>query len=163
MKTEAKNIIQSFEAAAPAQYDEIRNWVNSEGYAVFSEFLEWMKDKIKRYEDHEMREIQALLNKAMDIFPEPGDISPSWQDVWKQYQAIIKCKNDVLQKIPNGKRDGEWQIIVDNPYSNESIICYPALTFLEAAYLYGYYGADLKRNEYIRLQKIGNVITHFGA
>ena len=52
---------------------------------------------------------------------------------------------------------------MDNPYTNENIVCYPGLSFIEAAYLYSYFMVNLAKNEYIRLQKVVNLLISSGS
>ena len=99
----------------------------------------------------------------MSVFPEPSQYSPSFQFVWNELHTIFENKLQILHTVPIEEREGEWQILSDNPHTHREILCIPELNFLEAAYYYGYYRVDLKRNEYIRLQKVHNVHMEFGS
>lgn len=76
---------------------------------------------------------------------------------------MIATKIQVLQTIHKEDRDGEWQVIIDNPFAIQEVVCYPALNFLDAAYLYAYFRPDLEKNEYLRLQKIQTLVMEFGS
>jgi hypothetical protein len=68
-----------------------------------------------------------------------------------------------LETVPPDQRGGEWQVILDNPHTIQEIVCHPGLTFDDAAYLFSYFRPGLERNEYIRLQKIQNMIVQVGS
>ncbi|GIQ67717.1 hypothetical protein DUZ99_11635 [Xylanibacillus composti] len=149
---------QMEEAATEEEKLTLGGIVAKEGYTLFYEWLESFKDKIKHYEEAEAEHISRLLKLAEEVIPNPGLISPSWSHIWEQLQRMIAAKNEVLKQVPQTERNGEWQVILDNPYSNDPIVCYPHLSFMEGAYLYGYFRADLLKNEYVRLQKIMTLI-----
>jgi hypothetical protein len=109
-----------------------------------------------------MREVREALSKARRILPQPGRLSPSWEHLWEQMERWLADKEEVLRQVPREARDGEWQIVMDNPYSHDAVVCYPGLPFIEAAFLYAYFRAGLKKNEYIRLQKVVNLIMTYG-
>lgn len=129
-----------------------------EGYSLLYECLESIKDRIKRYEEDGAERITQLIKQAEAIIPSPESISPAWANIWGKLRHMISSKNDILSRVPQSDRDGEWQVILDNPYSNDPIVCYPHLSFLESVYLYSYFRADLMNNEYVRLQKIVTMI-----
>ncbi|NBI27889.1 hypothetical protein ERL59_02795 [Chengkuizengella sp. YPA3-1-1] len=133
--------------------------MKEKGYSGFSHFLYWMKEQLKTYDDTNISRVTELLNKAKLIFQSPIQFSPSWANVWTQLEQIMQHKNEILKQIPIESRTGEWQVIMDNPYTNEAIVCYPGLSFIEAAYLYGFFRLDLKNNEYIRLQRVENLVV----
>jgi hypothetical protein len=68
----------------------------------------------------------------------------------------------VLSCIPAEDRAGEWQVLIDNPYVPQQVVCYPALTFLDAAYMYGYFQRELKPHECLRLQKVTHLLIKNG-
>lgn len=133
------------------------------GFTPFRLFIDEFRERLKRYEDHESANINRLVALAKELFPEPQVFSPAWAHIWEEYELIVTYKQTVLETIPVDQREGEWQIILDNPYTNSDLVCYPNLSFMEGAYMYAYFRTDLKNNEYIRLQKIQNVIMAFGS
>lgn len=133
------------------------------GFTAFRLFLDGFREQLKRYEDHESAKMSRLVALAKELFPQPQLFSPAWAQIWEEYELILTYKQTVLETISADQRDGEWQIILDNPYTNSDLICYPGLSFMEGAYMYAYFRTDLKNNEYIRLQKIQNVIMAFGS
>jgi hypothetical protein len=133
------------------------------GYAALRSLIEEVQERIKRFEDEEAEETLRLIEAAARLAPEPGRVSPAWQTVWEDLRTMAQQKIKALRTVPPEERDGEWQVILDNPYVHQQIVCYPGLSFLEAAYLFGYFKTDLKRNEYVRLQKIVTVIMDFGG
>ncbi|XEC92536.1 hypothetical protein AB6A23_14105 [Paenibacillus tarimensis] len=133
-----------------------------EGFTAVRRFLDDFRTYLRSYEDHQSEEASRLVARGRAALPEPKRISPSWADIWEEYAGIVKVKNSVLHQIPAGRRDGEWQVLLDNPYTNQNIVVYPAMTFLESAYLYAYFRIGLTENEYIRLQKVDTVISESG-
>ena len=158
----------------PSYFDQFRRAESSEqceavcahirqgGFSVFREFLEEFQEMLKRYEDADKQSVGELLSRARRRFPDPGRISPAWQTVWDDFEEIVKYKNIALETVPPAERAGEWQIVLDNPYVHQQVVCYPGLSFIEAAYLYGYFHPGLQKNEYIRLQKIQTLLYDHG-
>lgn len=158
------HIFQQFvESEDPDQLNQLQQELINGGYSSVYRFVEQFREQIKTFGDEDMERIQQLIAKGEKFLPDPGAISPSWQDLWPQFRSITEHKIKVLKMIPLSEREGEWQILMDNPYTHQQIVCYPGLTFAEAAYLFGYFRSDLKRNEYIRMQKVQNVIMEFGT
>ncbi len=143
--------------------DQCKIKLEQTGYSAFFQFIEDFKDYIKRYDDHQIGEIEELLIRARKLFPEPSQYSPAWAHIWDEYTAMTGHKNRVLSQIPASDREGEWQIVMDNPYTNQQVACYPSLSFLEAAYLFGYFRPTLENNEYIRMQKVTHAVVEFGS
>ena len=154
--------IQFQEATTIKAYDELRNMFENGGYSLFSQLLEGLKVHLVDCDETSLEQAKQLITKGRAIVPQPFVISPSWEKVWDEMERLIFHKGEALRSIPLSERAGEWQIIMDNPFTNEGISCYPALSFADAAYLYGYFRKDLRKNEYIRLQKIINVVVSQG-
>lgn len=157
------------------QWDHLGNGITEEqlvqwqssiqegGYSAFHMLLEGFKARLKTMKDDEVHTLKSWLDKAAELFPEPGLFSPSWIYIWEELKQMTAIKQDILQTIPASVRDGEWQLILDNPHTIQEVVCHPGLTFDEAAYLYSYFRPGLQKNEYIRLQKIQNVLIHIGS
>ncbi len=161
MKT---NPFADFEAADTEQeLAAFRESIQSQGFTAFRLLLEGFRDRLKLFSDGDISSVSELLERARRMFPEPETFSPSWVNIWDEYERIASYKQTVLETIPPGEREGEWQVLLDNPYTNSDLVCYPGLGFLEGAYLYAYFRSDLKQNEYIRLQKIQNLVMAFGS
>ncbi|GIQ66824.1 hypothetical protein PACILC2_53920 [Paenibacillus cisolokensis] len=133
------------------------------GFSAVRRFLEEFRDYLKQYTDDETPEAEALLDLARIALPEPGTVSPSWERIWDEYQSIIAYKSIVYSRIPVREREGEWQVLIDNPFTHQQIVVYPGLTFAEAAYLFAYFRSGLARNEHIRLQKIVTLVSDTGS
>lgn len=144
------------------QMRELQQLVQNGGYSFFRRILEGLQQQIKTFTDEESEQILQLLAKAKQYFPHPGKISPSWQTIWEELEEVIIYKINMLQRVPSSEREGDWQIVMDNPYTNQEIVCYPNLSFLEAAYLYGYFRPKLDNNEYIQIQKVHKQFTEYG-
>jgi hypothetical protein len=150
-------------AASDRELAELQQAVTQGGYASFYQLQESFHEKVRSFRDEEAQYVKSLIDKAKKLFPEPAKFSPSWQSIWKELEETADIKAKVFQTIPETERDGEWQIVMDNPYAVQNVVCYPGLSFMEAAYMFGYFRPKLEKNEYIRLQKIQNVIMEFGS
>lgn len=154
---------EQFEKAMNSeQLTQLREAVQYHGYSFFRSILEGLKDKIKSFNDDEAQHVIQLLDKAKQCFPKPARISPAWQYIWEELEQVVNYKYELMQQVPIKEREGVWQIVMDNPYTNQEVVCYPNLTFLDAAYLYGYFRPQLVYNEYIEVQKVQSIVTQFG-
>jgi hypothetical protein len=163
MNLKTKPIVEQFcEARSDDELEQLRQRLQVEGYSAFRELLDDLNNRLKRCDESDMREVREALSKARRILPQPGRLSPSWEHLWEQMERWLADKEEVLRQVPREARDGEWQIVMDNPYSHDAVVCYPGLPFIEAAFLYAYFRAGLKKNEYIRLQKVVNLIMTYG-
>lgn len=154
-----KNPFEQFkEAHTEQQLREVQQQITSEGFSTFIKFLDGFTEFTKKYTDNQSEEVLTLLNKAKQLFPRPGQFSPSWSQVWDEFENIVQVKTRIFQKIPASERLGEWQVIMDNPFTSQEVVCYPALTFIEAIYLYAYFLPQMEKNEYLRLQKVQTLI-----
>ncbi|CAG7628237.1 hypothetical protein ACFQI7_15275 [Paenibacillus allorhizosphaerae] len=161
MKTNPFTVFE--QAVSEQDLEQFRQSIIEEGFSGFRKLLEGFRDRLKRFDETEAESTSALLACAKKLFPAPVQFSPSWAKVWDEFERIIGYKIMVLDAVQAEERDGEWQILIDNPFTNTDIVCYPSLSFIEGAYMYAYFRTDLKQNEYIRLQKIQNVIMAFGS
>lgn len=131
--------------------------VINKGYSAFYALIEDLRHLIRNYQDTELAEIDRLLKQCREDFPDPASFSPSWADLWDEFDLIYRAKNEVLADFAETERNGEWQVLIDNPYLPHQVVCYPALTFLDAAYKFAYFQKDLKPNENLRLQRIAHL------
>lgn len=159
MKT---TIVQAVLDASEAEERKVGEQIIKEGYSAFYELQEYLKDAFKRYDEKDEQPYLELLNKVRRMVPEPGAISPSWSEFWEQMDRMVETKRGIFGQVQQQDREGEWQVILDNPYSHQNVACYPQLSFLEGAYLYSYFRLGLKKNEYVRLQKINTHVMTFG-
>lgn len=133
------------------------------GFTPIRRFLDDFRNYLREYGEAESGYATELLKQAREALPEPGQTSPSWTYIWREYDVIVRTKAQIFRDIPSTDREGEWQVLIDNPFSNQNIAVYPGLTFKEAAYMFAYFRADLTNSEYIRLQKVATVMTFSGA
>jgi len=149
----------------PLEAGELEEWsgrVAGAGYAAVRRMIAYAEKRIEAFADGEKESVERMLDRCRRLGPLPGGVSPAWETVWDRLHRMLEAKDAVLKSVPPEERDGEWQIVMDNPYTTAEVVCYPGLTFLRAAYLYGYFVPELKQNEYIRVQKVRTVIMHFG-
>ncbi|HUC90559.1 MAG TPA: hypothetical protein VMS09_00870 [Paenibacillus sp.] len=153
----------SFRAAASGGETAFGAELVKEGFAAVRRFLEDFRIYLQKYDEEEADEAGRLLARGKAALPNPGAVSPSWAEIWREYEGIIGYKSAIFGSVPAERRSGEWQVLLDNPYTNGNIAVYPALTFLEAAYMHAYFRTGLEKNEIIRMQRIETVISHTGA
>lgn len=164
MNAKETNIVEKL--AQASESDELKRLgqaLTEGGYSFFHELLEGLKLKLMECDEKGLDDVRELIRKGRAAIPNPGAISPSWENVWDEQEQVVRFKEEALRSVPADSRDGEWQIVMDNPFTNEGITCYPGLSFVEAAYLYAYFRKDLKKTEYLRLQKIVNLLIVKGA
>lgn len=133
------------------------------GYYSFFAFVEQFRTALKTYIDDEAEFTLEQVRRGRLLFPNPERFSPSWEKLWDEFEALCLAKNETLSSIPLSERDGEWQVLIDNPYLPEQVVCYPALPFGEASYMYAYFQRELKPNENLRLQKITQLLCRNGV
>ncbi len=136
--------------------------MEASGYFAFYKFAEDFRSGLKSYSDADMTQYRYKLDQARRLFPAPEQFSPSWSGLWEEFDIIFAAKNEALLAIPVSDRNGEWQVLIDNPYTHQQVVCYPSLAFLEAAYMYGYFQRDLKPHECLRLQKVTELLLTHG-
>jgi len=160
--TKAAGSFARFRELAPDREAAFGDELRAGGFAAVRVFLEDFRSFLRQYDEPQQEEAERLLMRVRAVLPEPGRISPSWARIWDEFASIVAFKRDVFRRILPDSRDGEWQVLIDNPYTNGQIAVYPALTFLEAAYMYAYFRTDLEPNEVIRMQRISTVLYDTG-
>lgn len=144
-------------AAEPQHAENFVKAMASKGYFAFYAFVDEIKEALKSYGDADQEQISRLLDRLRADFPSPERFSPSWQGLWDELTGIYHAKNELLSEIAPEERGGEWQVQIDNPYTPEQAVCYPGLSFADAAYLFAYFRQGLKPHEYLRLHKVSHV------
>lgn len=144
------------------RHRELQAMVTEAGYDAFRVLADQFEAMLKHVGEEGFADLAERIAAAERLFPEPARFSPAWQKIWQELRAKLRWTRHVYETIPAAGRDGEWQIILDNPFTNNEIACYPALSFAEAAYLFGYFKPGLEKNEYIRLQKVITAIEMTG-
>ncbi|MCF6093689.1 hypothetical protein L1765_06765 [Microaerobacter geothermalis] len=131
-------------------------------YQTLNQWIQQIKDGLAQCDENGLSEIETALHGLKVKISNPGDISPSWQFIWQELEEILQYKKDVYAKIPEHQRSGTWQVLFDNPYSVEGVVCHTELSFSKAAYLYAKYRRGLQKTEYVKLQKVIDAIIHRG-
>ncbi|UJF33482.1 hypothetical protein [Paenibacillus hexagrammi] len=158
------NLLEAFEKMQTVEeLTAFQAGITRQGFSGFKPFLDSFTELLKTAKDGDLERIEALLAKACHLFPEPAAFSPSWETVWQQLSDSAAAKRQVLQTVAESEREGEWQIIMDNPHAVQEVVCYPGLSFQDAAYLYAYFRPQLEKSEYIRMQKIQTLIQETGS
>ena len=158
----ADEMFARFRELAPGGEADFGEELRAGGFSAVRVFLEDFRAFLREYDEPRQEEAERLIARGRSALPEPGRISPAWARIWDEFADIAAYKRDVFNRIPSDSRDGEWQVLIDNPYTNGQIAVYPALSFLEAAYLYAYFRTGLLPNEVIRMQRIHNVLFDTG-
>ena len=143
--------------------EELKQSIEQGGYDAFRLFVDQWEQALKEAGEEDFDAMEEQLAWCRAAFPEPVRFSPVWQSIWDEIGEKLRWKRYAFEKVPAGERDGEWQIVMDNPYTNQGVVCYPALSFMEAAYLFGYFKPTLAVNEYLRIQKIVNALEVNGG
>lgn len=158
------SLVTDFTQLTTAEAEEaFKQEVTAEGYAGFRRLLDSLTEAIKQAKDEDIENLEQSIAKAKRLFPEPVAFSPSWERIWAELEATVAAKKHVYTVIEPSDRTGEWQVIMDNPHAVQEVVCYPGLAFHDAAYLYAYFRPQIAKSEYIRLQKIQNVIQENGG
>jgi hypothetical protein len=158
----AATFVRFTELSTPEEEHAYREAMVTAGYYAFFSFAEDFREALKRYGDAEIASMCERLAAGRRLFPHPGRFSPSWEELWDEFDAIYKAKNDALTAVPADARDGEWQVVIDNPHTPQQVVCYPGLSFLDASYMYAYFQRGLKPSEYLRLQKVSHLLVTNG-
>lgn len=139
-----------------------RDRMEQAGYTAFYAFIEEFRDGLRCYHEEDIELFAQLLNRGRSLFPDPARFSPAWSRIWEHYDTIYHSKNAALSAVSPTERQGDWQVLIDNPFVTQQVVCYPDLSFMEAAYLYGYFKWELKPHEVLRLQKVCSRIEASG-
>jgi hypothetical protein len=141
---------------------DMKDAVEKEGYSAFRVLVDQLETALKQCEEGTFDDLAGRLAACEQLFPEPALFSPTWQNVWQELQTKLRWKRHAYETVPVPKREGEWQILMDNPFTNQEVVCYPGLSFVEASYLFGYFKPALEKTEYLRLQKIVTAVVETG-
>jgi hypothetical protein len=150
-------------ALLEGEWGAMKAEIEKEGYGAFRDLVEQFKKAIRKAGEQDEQEVNSRIAVAERLFPEPAKFSPTWQKIWQELKDTMYWKAFVYRSIPETGRNGEWQVLMDNPFTNQEVVCYPGLSFEEAANLFAYFRPTLVRNEYLRLQKIETAITENGS
>lgn len=147
---------------SPESHAELKERVDWIGYDAFRPLIDLLVKELKEADEQRFDTMGERIAALKRLFPEPGSFSPTWQNVWEELQEKLRWKRYAYESVPARERDGEWQIIMDNPFTNQEIVCYPSLSFIEASYLFCYFKPTLEKTEYLRLQKVVTAVEVTG-
>lgn len=142
--------------------EELKETVERAGYDAFRALIDQLEQSLKSVDEEGFALLEEQLAWCRETFPEPSRFSPTWQIVWDELEGKLDGKRRAFEAVPAGEREGDWQIIMDNPFTNQEVVCYPSLSFIEAAYLFGYFKPTLEKNEYLRMQKVMTAVEVTG-
>lgn len=134
---------------------ELTDYLQGEGYKAVQAIIFCLEKELRTATDEAgLVAWEEAFKRAQAALPAPGEYSPSWHDIWDELTAVQREKAKALASVASEERTGVWQVIFDNPYSTEGVVCHPGLSLADAAYLYAGYQYNLKKNEHVCLQKV---------
>lgn len=136
--------------------------IESQGYSLINEWIKRLESDLQQADEDQFNQIEAEIQTAQELLPNPGKYSPLWVNTWQILCDIWGIKKKVFQEIPKSERSGEWQILFDNPYSTEGTVIHVKLSFPHAAYQFAKYRNGLHKHEYVSIQKAQRYITDYG-
>ncbi|TCS84460.1 hypothetical protein [Tepidibacillus fermentans] len=136
--------------------------VEQGGFAVFNELIRSFHEELKKLDENGFEQMQDWIELGKELFPELYRFSPTWEYFWDEITQLYQNKQEFYQIVPKEERDGEWQVLFDNPFSTEGIVCHTDKNFAEATYLAAKYQLSMKKAEILKLQKVSNTIIKRG-
>lgn len=141
---------------------ELVKEIENQGYTLINEWIKRLDLDLQQADEDQLKEVEKDIQTAQEVLPNPDKYSPLWVNAWKDLIAILSIKKKVFEQIPAGEREGEWQILFDNPYSTDGTVIHLKLSFPIAAYHYAKYRNGLHKHEYVTIQKAHRYITEYG-
>lgn len=154
---------QFIEITTDEQKIQFKNSIEEAGFSAFNQLIQSIYNNLKLMEEKEFKQLKIWLELGRELFPDLVSVSPSWENTWRDTFKIYQIKVDLYKEIPEEERNGEWQVLFDNPFSTEEIVCNPNKTFAEATYLMAKYQLGIKKTEIVKLQKVTTVIIRKGT
>ncbi len=142
--------------------NDFKKNILDEGFSAINDLINGFKEKLKLMDEDEFKLVKTWLELIKELLPDVTNISPAWDRIWEHLLHIYSIKVNLYHQVSKENRDGEWQVLFDNPLSTDEIVCHPKKTFQEATYIMAKYQQYLKKAEYVRLQKMITYITEEG-
>ncbi|MBO8171186.1 MAG: hypothetical protein H0Z33_04745 [Bacillaceae bacterium] len=136
--------------------------MTSEGFSGVRSLIYRLKQELEDVDEPDFAWMDRQLEKGRKWIPDPETYSPSWKGIWDVMEQEFTLKKKAYDRVPPADREGEWQIVINNPFSTEGVICHTDLTFPRAAYLFGHFRRNLHRHELIKFQKAMTVFRETG-
>lgn len=147
---------------SPEEKQELVKEIEAQGYALMNEWIKRLDIDLQLADEGHLDQIGKELLTAQELWPNPEKFSPLWDNKWEDLLSILAIKKQVYQEVPASEREGEWQILFDNPFSTEGTVIHVKLSFPTAAYQYAKYRHGLHKHEYVTIQKAHRYITEYG-
>lgn len=148
--------------AGVTEVQELATYLQTEGYKAVQTVIFYLEKKLRAAGEAELKTWGDAFERARAAVPNPGQYSPSWREIWDELAAAQQEKQLVFRRISPEERSGVWQVIFDNPYSTDGVVCHPGLALEDAAYLYAGYRYHVKKNEHVYLQKVQTYLDMTG-
>jgi len=142
---------------------DFKQSIEKAGFSAINQWIHSLYDHVKKMDEPEFNQVKRWLECGKELFPDLAVYSPSWANTWKELFEIHRRKADYYFTVSSDQRDGEWQVLYDNPFATDGIVCHTNKTFPEATYLAAKYQLGLKRAEYVKLQKVLTSLVHRGS
>lgn len=146
----------------PDKKAEFLDKLLANAYTNLRNLTDQLTESIRKAEEADFPVIAGWIQQARHLIPDPHQISPYYQSVWDKLLKVLTYKQEAFMSFAQDHRDGEWQIVFNNPNTHDELLCIPSLTFTEACYMFAKYRTDLKQNEILRLQKVTDHLTTTG-
>ncbi|MFV9510038.1 hypothetical protein [Tepidibacillus sp. LV47] len=141
---------------------DFKKAVEQAGFAAFNELNRSFYDELKKLEENGFETMEEWIELGRKLFPDLTQFSPSWEFFWDEISQIYQNKKEFYQLVPKEERNGEWQVLFDNPFSTDGIVCHTGKNFAEATYLAAKYQLSMKKAEILKLQKVSQTIIKRG-
>ena len=148
--------------AGAVEVTELADYLQAEGYKAVQTVIFYLEKELRSAGEAELQTWGEAFERARTAVPNPGQYSPSWREIWDELAAAQQEKQRVFEQISPEERSGVWQVMFNNPYSTDGVVCHQGLSLVEAAYLYAEYRYNLKKNEHVYLQKVQTYVAEIG-
>lgn len=136
--------------------------IEEAGFSAINQLIGALNTQIKKMDEKEFKLVKDWLELGKELLPDLVSVSPVWKNTWEDFLDLYRIKVELFLEVPEEERDGEWQVLFDNPFTIHEVVCTPNKTFTEASYLMAKYQLNMKKAEIVKLQKITTTITKKG-
>ncbi len=148
--------------SSPSEELAFKDSIEDVGFSAVNQWIHSLHNTLKKMDEKEFVQVKQWLELGKGLLPNLKSFSPSWEETWNDLFHIYHLKVDFYSKISMEERNGEWQVLYDNHFSTDGIVCHSNNSFAEATYLAAKYQLHLKKAEYVKLQKVVTSIVSKG-
>jgi len=136
--------------------------VEQSGFSAMNEMTRSFHTELKKMDRQGFESMKDWIELGKELFPDLIRFSPTWEYFWKEVTQLYQYKVEYYELVSEEEQEGEWQVLFDNPFSTEGIVCNPNKNFAEATYLAAKYQLSFKKAEILKLQKVAHTIIKNG-